>query len=116
MPTPDQVPHDLSSFVMWALCVVCAALAGLAIAVIKWSVSQLEARETQFKAERKEDQRDFLSALTSLTAQIKEMNKTLDAHVTEMRDKHAIEVGTIAKLAGESAVDKYISQQERTHH
>lgn len=105
---------------MWALVIVCAALATLAGGTIKWSIRHLEAKEQECKDERKEDQSEFLKALaqrdthmSALTATVQEMNVILVKHDEKMDVKHSIEVSTIARMAGEAAVEKYILENPK---
>jgi hypothetical protein len=113
---------------MWALVIVCGALATFTLGVINWGKNHLEKKEAEFKAERAEDQKQFLTALATrdsamaardahieqLTKAVQEMNVLLKHHHETMEAKHSVEAETIARLAGQAAVLEYIRSQQNS--
>lgn len=122
----DNAPSDFSSFLVWALSLVCGALAALVGGLLNWGKGYLEATEVKYenrlkamsdeaKADRMEDQKNFLTALAARdvtiqaqTLALQALTKTVVDHDNRMTDKHSIESETIARLAGEAAVSEYI--------
>lgn len=114
-------PQDFTGFLIWALCIVCVALAGLAGGAIKWSLARLAAKESECKMERQEDQKSFLMALSGInshldaqTLVVRETHQLITEHHDAMTKAHNLETADIARLAGAAAVEKY--RRENTAH